>query len=184
VKRTCTDCRNGQEHSPITGDFFHAWFDIAGKGCEEISVPPWKEVIKRGMFGSNDIVTRAQAAVILMQLHSSMKQFVGAPKSVTSEKKLPKRLFPEVYIKPALGSKTLITEFHEDSTLSVEGQFLDSVGMPRDNTVEMSKLHGDPEGYFHEDTFCRDAAGDWFFEYSEGELAKEQLIHNIMNFLI
>ena|GEM_PF-6925084 len=175
MKRTCTDCRNGQEHSPNTGDFFHAWFDIAGKGCEEI---------KRGMFGSSDIVTRAQAAVILMQLHSSMKQFVGAPKSVTSEKKLPKRLFPEVYIKPALGSKTLITEFHADSTLSVEGQFLDSVGMPRDNTVEMSKLHGDPEGYFHEDTFCRDAAGDWFFEYSEGELAKEQLIHNIMNFLI
>lgn len=23
-----------------------------------------------------------------------------------------------------------------------------------------------------------------FFEYSEGELAKEQLIHNVMNFLI
>lgn len=27
-------------------NFFGAWFDIAGKGCEEISVPPWKEVIK------------------------------------------------------------------------------------------------------------------------------------------
>ncbi|WP_366344514.1 hypothetical protein [Paenibacillus amylolyticus] len=27
-------------------NFFSAWFDIAGKGCEEISVPPWKEVIK------------------------------------------------------------------------------------------------------------------------------------------
>ncbi|KGP81921.1 MULTISPECIES: hypothetical protein [Paenibacillus] len=27
-------------------NFFDAWFDIAGKGCEEISVPPWKEVIK------------------------------------------------------------------------------------------------------------------------------------------
>lgn len=48
------------------------------------------------MFGSNDIVTRAQAAVILMQLQSHMKQLVGAPKSVTSEKKLPERLFPEV----------------------------------------------------------------------------------------
>lgn len=27
-------------------NFFSAWFDIAGKGCEEISVPPWKENIK------------------------------------------------------------------------------------------------------------------------------------------
>ncbi|OAB27455.1 hypothetical protein PMSD_23400 [Paenibacillus macquariensis subsp. defensor] len=76
-------------------------------------------------FGSNDIVTRAQAAVILMQLQSGMKQLVGAPKSVTSEKKLPEHLFPEVYIKPALGSKMMIAEFRADGTLSVEGQFAD-----------------------------------------------------------
>ncbi|MEW4425888.1 CAP domain-containing protein [Paenibacillus pabuli] len=75
------------------------------------------------MFGSNDIVTRAQAAVILMQLQSGMKQLVGAPKKVTSEKKLPEQLFPEVYIKPALGSKTMIAEFRADGTLSVEGKF-------------------------------------------------------------
>lgn len=77
------------------------------------------------MFGSNDIVTRAQAAVILMQLQSNMKQLVGAPKSGTSEKKLPEQLFPEVYIKPALGSKTLIVEFGTDGRLLVEGKFID-----------------------------------------------------------
>ncbi|WP_337035150.1 S-layer homology domain-containing protein [Paenibacillus illinoisensis] len=77
------------------------------------------------MFGSNDIVTRGQAAVILMQLKSGMKQLVGAPKKVTSDKKLPDNPFPEVYIKPALGSKTLIAEYHADGKLSVEGQFAD-----------------------------------------------------------
>ncbi|MGW8444238.1 hypothetical protein ACWGXJ_25335 [Paenibacillus sp. S33] len=77
------------------------------------------------MFGSNDIVTRGQAEVILMQLQSRMKQLVGVPKSVTSEKKLPKRRFSEVYIKPALGSKMLIAEFRVEGTLLVEGQFVD-----------------------------------------------------------
>ena len=73
------------------------------------------------MFGSNDIVTRAQAAVILMHLQSNMKQLVGALKSVTSEEKQAEHLFPEVYIKPALGSKTLIVEFGTDGRLLVEG---------------------------------------------------------------
>ncbi|MEW4425897.1 hypothetical protein AB1I68_00215 [Paenibacillus pabuli] len=77
------------------------------------------------MFGSNDIVTRAQAAVILKHLQSDMKQLVGAPKKVTSEKKLPENPFTEVYIKPALGSKTLIAEFHAEGKVSVEGQFAD-----------------------------------------------------------
>ncbi|PQP82812.1 hypothetical protein C0Q44_15620 [Paenibacillus sp. PCH8] len=63
----------------------------------------------------------------------------------------------------------------------LEHIILDSVGMPRDNTVEMTELYGDPEGYGHEDTFCRDIAGDWFFDYSEGELSKEQLIKNVVN---
>ncbi|MGF6352221.1 uncharacterized protein YkwD [Paenibacillus sp. 4624] len=77
------------------------------------------------MFGSNDIVTRAQAAVILMHLQSNMKQLVGAPKLVTSEEKQAEHLFPEVYIKPALGSKTLIVEFGTDGRLLVEGKFTD-----------------------------------------------------------
>ncbi|SLK16166.1 MULTISPECIES: CAP domain-containing protein [unclassified Paenibacillus] len=91
------------------------------------------------MFGSNDIVTRAQATVILMQLQSSMKQLVGAPKSVTSEKKLPEHLFPEVYIKPALGSKTLIVEFHEDGTLSVEGRFVDQANKQLEIQIDQYK---------------------------------------------
>ncbi|MEK4277654.1 CAP and S-layer homology domain-containing protein [Paenibacillus sp. FSL R7-0026] len=91
------------------------------------------------MFGSNDIVTRAQAAVILMQLQSGMKQFVGAPKSVTSEKKLPERLFPEVYIKPALSSKTLIVEFHTNGTLSVEGQFADQANKQLEIQIDQHK---------------------------------------------
>ncbi|MCM3134601.1 hypothetical protein M3629_17565 [Paenibacillus polysaccharolyticus] len=63
----------------------------------------------------------------------------------------------------------------------IEHIICDSVGMPRDNTVEMTELHGDPEGYFHKDTFCRDLAGDWFFQYGEGEMTKEQLIYNVRN---
>ncbi|MEK5504687.1 hypothetical protein MKX46_02645 [Paenibacillus sp. FSL P4-0113] len=77
------------------------------------------------MFGSNDIVTRTQAAVILMQLQSNMKQLIDAPKSVTSEKKLPEDLFLEVYIKPALGSKTFIVEFCTDDRFLVEGKITD-----------------------------------------------------------
>lgn len=57
---------------------------------------------------------------------------------------------------------------------------LDSVGMPRDNTVEMTKLHGDPEGYEHEDMFCRDTASEWFYAHGKGELSKEQLIQNVV----
>jgi hypothetical protein len=53
--------------------------------------------------------------------------------------------------------------------------------MPRDNTVEMCKLHGDLEGFGHEDTFCRDIAGNWFFDYSEGDITKDQLINNVVN---
>lgn len=75
------------------------------------------------MFGSNDIVTREHAAVILMELQSHIKQLVGVPKLVTSEKKLPKRRFSEVHIKLALGSKILIAEFRADGTLLVEVQF-------------------------------------------------------------
>lgn len=72
-------------------------------------------------------------------------------------------------------------EIYAEYTTEIEAIILDSVGMPRDNTIEMLKLHGNPEGFGHEDTFCRDIAGDWFFNYSEGEISKEQLIHNIRN---
>ncbi len=70
---------------------------------------------------------------------------------------------------------------YESYTLEIEEIILDSVGMPRDNTVEMLKLHGDPEGFVHEDTFSRDMAGNWFLEYSEGDITKDQLIDNIIN---
>lgn len=79
-------------------------------------------------FGSDDIVTRGQAAVILMRLQSGMKQISGAPKSVTSKDKLPEDLVPEVYVKPKLSGKTLIAEFRADGTLSVEGQFAEQSG--------------------------------------------------------
>ncbi|MFB8374496.1 hypothetical protein [Paenibacillus taichungensis] len=60
-----------------------------------------------------------------MELQSCIKQSVCVPESVTSEKKLPKRRFSEVYIKLALGSKMLISEYRVDGTLLVEEQFVD-----------------------------------------------------------
>lgn len=76
-------------------------------------------------FGSNDTITRAQAAVILMKLQSEMKQLVGAPSSITPRTKLPEDLFPEIYVKPVLENRTLIAEFKADGTLVVEGRFRD-----------------------------------------------------------
>jgi hypothetical protein len=70
---------------------------------------------------------------------------------------------------------------YESYISEIEAIILDSVGMPRDNTVEMLKLHGDPEGYGHEDFFCRDIAGNWFFDHSEGDITKDQLINNVIN---
>ncbi|KAF6558128.1 hypothetical protein G9G63_26150 [Paenibacillus sp. EKM202P] len=70
---------------------------------------------------------------------------------------------------------------YESYISEIEEIILDSVGMPRDNTVEMCKLHGDLEGFGHEDTFCRDIAGNWFFDYSEGDITKDQLINNVVN---
>ncbi|WP_366348328.1 hypothetical protein [Paenibacillus amylolyticus] len=86
-------------------------------------------------------------------------------------------------------TKQLKVEDALETTWSVYDQYiseieeiiLDSVGMPRDNTVEMCKLHGSPEGFGHEDAFCRDLAGDWFFQHSEGEMTKEQVIQNVLN---
>lgn len=90
------------------------------------------------LFGSEDIVTRGQAAVILMRLQSVMKQISGAPTSVTSEDKLPEDLFPEVYAKPELGSRTLIAEFRADGTLSVEGRFADQADKQLEVQVDQS----------------------------------------------
>lgn len=58
---------------------------------------------------------------------------------------------------------------------------LDAVGMPRDNTVEMIKLHGEDAAHEHKDMFCRDTPAEWFYAFGNGELTKEQLIHNITN---
>jgi hypothetical protein len=72
-------------------------------------------------------------------------------------------------------------ELYSKYTSEIHEIILDSVGMPRDNTVEMLKIHGKPEGFFQTDTFCRDIANGWFFKYTEGEITKEQLIHNVVN---
>ncbi|SDK41850.1 S-layer homology domain-containing protein [Paenibacillus sp. OK060] len=94
------------------------------------------------MFGSNDIVTRAQAAVILMQLQSRMKYLVGAPKAITSEKKQPERLFPEVYNKPVLGNKMLIAEFRADGTLQVEGRFAEQANKKLEIHINQHQNNG------------------------------------------
>ncbi|OME41443.1 hypothetical protein [Paenibacillus odorifer] len=58
---------------------------------------------------------------------------------------------------------------------------LTELGVPEDNTVEMLKKHGDPEGYFIEETFCRDFITDSFFEFNEGNLTKDELLFNLQN---
>ncbi|WP_172253755.1 CAP domain-containing protein [Saccharibacillus deserti] len=97
-------------------------------------------------FGSNDLVTRAQAAAILMKLQSGMKQLTGAPSSVTPKEKLPEDLFPEVYAKPELGEKTLIAEFRADGTLRVEGQFRDQANRQLDIQVDERSEEGQSLG--------------------------------------
>ncbi|MDN4600738.1 hypothetical protein P5G61_05835 [Paenibacillus sp. F6_3S_P_1C] len=58
---------------------------------------------------------------------------------------------------------------------------LDAAGMPRDNSLEMVKIHGEEAAYEHKDMFCRDTATEWFYTYGNGELSKEQLIYNVRN---
>lgn len=63
----------------------------------------------------------------------------------------------------------------------LEEIILDAVGMPKDNTVEMIKLHGEDAAHEHKDMFCRDTPSEWFYAYGNGELSKEQLIYNVKN---
>ncbi|NGZ75112.1 CAP domain-containing protein [Saccharibacillus alkalitolerans] len=111
------------------------------------------------MFGYDDTVTRAQAAVILMKLQSEMKQLTGAPASVTPKEKLPKEPFPEVYVKPEFGQKTLIAEFLENGTLRVEGQFVDQANKQLDIQVSERTEEGRSKGELEVIPVSTDAAG-------------------------
>ncbi|WP_025721404.1 hypothetical protein [Paenibacillus sp. 1-18] len=77
--------------------------------------------------------------------------------------------------------ETTDIEFLNPIASKIENLILHELNVPEDNTVQMLKLHGDPEGYSHEDTFCRDFLGDWFMDYAEGEITKDELIHNLTN---
>lgn len=55
------------------------------------------------------------------------------------------------------------------------------IEIPEDNTDEMVKLYGDQEGLDHEDCFCRDFLSDWFYSFRIGEITKEKLIFNLLN---
>lgn len=58
---------------------------------------------------------------------------------------------------------------------------IDDFDIPKDNTLEMIERYGEPEGFFQENTFCRDFVKDWFFEFEDGTISKEQLIYNLLN---
>jgi hypothetical protein len=63
----------------------------------------------------------------------------------------------------------------------IEQLILDEAGLPKDNTLEMIEKYGDPDGYFHEETFCRDIAISWFIDYENEEITKEKLIFKLLN---
>ncbi|WP_172199830.1 CAP domain-containing protein [Saccharibacillus qingshengii] len=125
-------------------------------------------------FGSDLIVTRAQAAAILMKLQSGMKQLTGAPSSLTPEEKLPGELFPEVYTKPELGEKTLIAEFRADGTLRMEGQFRDQANRQLDIQVDERSEEGQSLGELEKIPVQTDGTGRFSVTssriYTEGQL--------------
>jgi hypothetical protein len=69
----------------------------------------------------------------------------------------------------------------EEEITKIENLILEELQVPKDNTLEKLEEYGDPEGYDHEDSFCRDFINDWFFEYSTGKMTKEKLIFNLFN---
>ncbi|MGG1672981.1 hypothetical protein ACIFOE_20540 [Paenibacillus sp. NRS-1783] len=77
--------------------------------------------------------------------------------------------------------ETTDIEFLNPIASKIENLILSELNVPEDNTVQMVKKYGDPEGYLHEDTFCRDFLGDLFMYYTEGEVTKDELIHNLIN---
>ncbi|ARC72529.1 MULTISPECIES: hypothetical protein [Bacillus] len=72
-------------------------------------------------------------------------------------------------------------EFISHECDKLEGIIMDSMGIPKDNTLEQIKKYGSPEGYFKEDTFCRDGYADLFYSFITGEIPKEKLIFSLKN---
>ena len=71
----------------------------------------------------------------------------------------------------------------EEEITKIENLILEELQVPKDNTLEILVKYGDrdPEGYDHEDSFCRDFINDCFFDYYTGKMTKEKLIFNLFN---
>ncbi|MCM3274282.1 hypothetical protein [Paenibacillus elgii] len=66
----------------------------------------------------------------------------------------------------------------------LEDLILRELGVPEDNSIELLEKYGDPEGYYQEEAFCRDYITDWFFEFYRGNITKEKLIFNLLNWKV
>ncbi|WP_336765716.1 S-layer homology domain-containing protein [Paenibacillus sp. USHLN196] len=128
-------------------------------------------------YQGQQALTRAAAAELLQYVNPKLKELLGRPEQVTPKELLPPLPELEVYVKPTvLEDRMVITEFHADRSLTVEGKFTEYAGQQmfvrmggeRSEAIEDITVTLDAHGIFKQ-TFVGPYQGESLSLYLEAK---------------